>query len=177
MMKWLAAVLLGAWAGAAAAYLLYLLYGLRLSVPFVPLPRRLVRRVVAELELAAGDEVWDLGCGDGRVLAECLRVAGVSAVGVEQNPSVWLLAKWRLGRRARVVRGDLRQQDLRRARRVVAFLGLDIMAELEPKLERELPKGARLVAVQFALPTRQPVRKVELEGAPEYARWLYVYEY
>jgi hypothetical protein len=66
---------------------------------------------------------------------------------------------------------------LERADRVFAYLGPGLMKTLEPRFERELKPGVRVVSQQFPLPERRPDRKIELEHGRAYARALYVYDY
>ncbi len=52
-----------------------------------------------------------------------------------------------------------------------------MMAELEPRFERELAAGVRVVSVQFPLPTRKADKVVELINSASHAAKLYVYNY
>ena len=151
---------------------------LRNRVPYVVLPDGAMSEVARTLGVRDSDVVYDLGCGDGRVI---LALRGVNSaakyVGVENDWAVWLLAKWRLLSRAQLVRGEISGTPLDEATRVFAYLGPELMAELEPRFERELPQGARVVSVQFPLPTRPPAAVVELEHSRSHAARLYVYNY
>jgi trans-aconitate methyltransferase len=133
--------------------------------------------VMHELELRRDDVVYDLGCGDGRVLRALARnQPGAHYIGVENDWAVWALAKVRT-RGAQVLRREIAATPLTSATRVFAYLGAQMMAELEPRFERELPAGARVVSVQFPLPTRKPDNIVELEDSLNHASRLYVYTY
>jgi hypothetical protein len=98
-------------------------------------------------------------------------------VGVENDPVMLSVAWLRVGRKARLRLGDMRATPLGEADRVFAYLSPRFMALLEPKFERELKPGARVVSLQFALPHRRPSREIELKQGPAHARWLYVYDY
>jgi len=157
---------------------IYILAAFRNVVPAVFTPGESLDRIVSELDLPEHGKIVDLGCGDGRVLAAVLRYRPeLEAVGVENNPVVLGLAKVRLKGRAELRRGDLLKYDLKGCDRVFAYLGPEMMERLEPRMERELRPGARLVSQQFPLPYRKPDQVVELPGAKSYARRLYVYDY
>src|SRR5471032_1676962 len=88
---------------------------------YIPLPPHGVAAVVKALALPvnASATLVDLGCGDGRVLEAALRQhPQAEGLGVEINPLVALLARWRLRNlsdRARIIRGDLFKTDVRQA--------------------------------------------------------------
>ena len=151
---------------------------LRNRVPYVALPKAAVGTVVRQLSVRVDDVVYDLGCGDGRVIT-ALQSNNPNAryTGVENNPLIWMMAAGRLRGRARIVRGEIADAKLDNATRVFVYLGPKLMAELEPRFERELPKGARVVSVQFPLPGRKPDAEMELVGSASYAARLYVYNY
>ncbi|XP_059271776.1 adenine nucleotide translocase lysine N-methyltransferase isoform X2 [Mustela nigripes] len=84
------------------------------------------------------------------------------AVGYELNPWLVGLARlhaWRAGCAGSVCyrREDLWKVDLRDCRNVSVFLAPSVLAQLEDKLQAELPEGARVVSGRFPLPTWQPV--------------------
>jgi len=90
---------------------------------------------------------------------------------------VWLRGQLRTRGRVRVEHGEIATASLSSANRVFAYLGPRMMAELEPRFERELPKGARVVSVQFPLPHREPDHTVELPASKRHAGRLFVYNY
>lgn len=105
-------------------------------------------------EVKAGEVVYDLGCGDGRVLITAVRKFGARAVGVEVDVSryLWsvfsviLLGLWK---QVRIIRGDLFSVDLREADVVFAFLLQDTNDRLKDKLRRELRPGTRIISNTF----------------------------
>jgi SAM-dependent methyltransferase len=150
----------------------------RNQVPVVMLPRPALAQVVQALRLGPHEVFYDLGSGTGRVLAVArAKEPDIGCVGVENNTLVWLVARLRLPWSVRLQRGDIMQQDLSKATRVFVYLGPGLMDQLEPKFERELPAGARVVSVQFPLPGRKPDQTTELVDGLAHARRMYVYDF
>lgn len=149
-------------------------------IGYIPLPTRAVSSVIAALGISDGAAVfYDLGCGDGRVLAPALHEhPKLRAVGVEINPLVALLARWRLHNLpAQIIRGDIMRTDLRSATHVFTYLNHPTMADLEPKFAQELSKGSRLVSCDFPLPTRKPTKTLKIGESWQLGQTLYIYEY
>jgi SAM-dependent methyltransferase len=143
------------------------------GAPWVPTPRAVVRRMLSLAAVRPGEVVYDLGCGDARVLVAAARRFGARGVGVEIDVSrfLWSLARIAasgLWGRVRLVRGDLFRQDLREADVVVTYLLQDTNDRLQTKLLQELRPGARVVSNTFTFPG------LELAGSDEEYR-LYLY--
>ena len=87
------------------------------GAPWVPTSRALVHNMLTIAEVEPGDVVYDLGCGDGRVIITAARRFGAQAVGIEIDPLryVWcqlLITLLRLRKRVKVFFGDFFSQDL-----------------------------------------------------------------
>ena len=106
------------------------------------------------LELAAlraDDVVYDLGCGDGRIVIEAALRYGARGVCVDIDPERIAEARANAAKagvlhRIRFRQEDLLQTELRGATVVTLFLSLDMNLKLKPRLERELPTGTRVVS-------------------------------
>jgi hypothetical protein len=181
-MHWLYEPILIGLVAAVVGFLLVLAvhgyFMLRNRVPYVRLPLGALPEVERELEVRGVDSVIDLGCGDGRVLT-ALQAACPQAryVGYENDWMVWIVARLRTPQGISLVRGEIAEAKLAEATRIFVYLGPKMMAELEPRFERELPAGARVVSVQFALPNRKPDKVVQLQNSASHAACLYVYNY
>jgi methylase of polypeptide subunit release factors len=73
-------------AGAAALFILFMLSFVLGGAPFVPTPSRVLIRMVELADIKAGEKVYDLGCGDGRVVIEANKKYQARAVGIEISP-------------------------------------------------------------------------------------------
>jgi SAM-dependent methyltransferase len=108
-------------------------------------------------EVGPGDIVYDLGCGDGRMIVTAARRYGARAVGIEIDPLryLWcqtLITVLGLRDRVRVVYGSFYRQDLSGADVVTCYLLQSTNEKLEGKLKRELHPNTRVVSNEFTFP-------------------------
>ncbi|MEM1956570.1 MAG: class I SAM-dependent methyltransferase [Candidatus Caldarchaeum sp.] len=130
-------------------------------VPFVPSPLDVVERMLNLAELDEGEKVYDLGCGDGRVLTTAARKFRASAVGCELRPRLVAHVRnkvraLRLDDRITIVRRDMFSMPLHDADVVTLYLTKDLLGRLRPKLERELKPSARVVCHDYPIPGWRP---------------------
>lgn len=147
----------------------------RLDVPYEPTPPEVVRAMVELADVRPGDVVYDLGCGDGRIVIEAAR-RGARAVGVDLDPR--RIAEARENARAAGVldrvelrEGDLFQTDVRPATVVMLFLWPHVNLQLRPRLLAELRPGARIVSHWHDMGDWRPDRTIEVAGRPVYL-WI-----
>jgi ubiquinone/menaquinone biosynthesis C-methylase UbiE len=127
--------------------------------------------VGAMLELAAvgpGDIVYDLGCGDGRIVVEAARRYGARGVCVDIDPQRIAEARANAAAAGVAERISFRQEDLLQteiagASVVTLFLSLDMNLRLRPRLERELAPGARIVSHWHRMGDWRPSRTLSIE--------------
>lgn len=117
----------------------------------------------------AGDTVYDLGSGDGRLVIAAAREFGARGVGVELDPSLVQDAResaTRAGVTAstRFVWQDLFATDIREATVVAIYLRDDVNLRLRGKLLTELAAGARVVSHEFGMGDWTPDRAIEVRG-------------
>jgi predicted RNA methylase len=125
-------------------------------------------------QVGPGDLVYDLGCGDGRLIVAAARRYGARAVGIEIHPLrvLWCrawIAVLGLRDRVKVVRGDLFAQDLSDATVVTCYLLQRTNDKLEGKFRRELDPHTRVVSKRFTFPGLRLVRRDERDK-------LYLYD-
>lgn len=127
----------------------------RLFDPYVPTPPGLVRAKLEMGEATSRDVVFDLGCGDGRVLIAAARKYGARGVGVELQQGVveeaWSrVADHDLEEKITILCQDFMETDLSEATLVILYLTERTLHALSDKLQ-QLPVGARVVTHQFPL--------------------------
>lgn len=125
------------------------------GAPFVPSKRRKIGVMLDLASIVPGEKVVDLGSGDGSVILGAAR-RGAAAVGVEINPFlVWFSrtrAKFQhLDDAAKVVRGNLKDYDLKGTNVVFIYLWPSTIESLKEKLQHELAPGARIVSNDFPI--------------------------
>ncbi len=145
---------------------------------FIPTPDDLIG---AKLDLAAihpRDWVFDLGCGDGRVLIQAAKRFDARGVGVDIHQHLVdeakkNVAKEGLEQQIEIVCQDYLHTDLSRADVVILYLNRGSLGPLSQKLEDELTPGARIVTHDFDLPAWVEVKKVEFGSSGQF---LYLYK-
>ncbi|HPQ17549.1 MAG TPA: class I SAM-dependent methyltransferase, partial [Bryobacteraceae bacterium] len=116
--------------------------------PFVPSPQVVVERMLAAADIKPNETVYDLGCGDGRVVITAARVFKAKGVGVEISKELARQAREQvkalgLTNRVNIIEGDLLQVDLKPADVVTLYLLTSSNERLKPLLEANLRPGAR----------------------------------
>ena len=134
------------------------------GAPWVPTPIRVVHKMLTMAKVGPEDLLYDLGCGDGRLIIAAARHYGARAVGIEIHPLryLWcqiLITVLRLRGRVRVIRGDFFTQDLSDADVVTCYLLQRTNEKLEGKFRRELAPGTRVVSKRFTFPGLRLVRR------------------
>jgi predicted RNA methylase len=119
-------------------------------------------------EVGPDDTLYDLGCGDGRIIVTAARRYGARAVGIELDPLrfVWcqiLITVLGLRDRVRIVYGDFFKQDLSPASVVSCYLLSVTNKKLEVKFKSELKPNTRVVSNYFIFPGLKLVSENEEE--------------
>jgi SAM-dependent methyltransferase len=125
--------------------------------PFVPTPPEVVARMLELAAVGADDVVYDLGCGDGRMVIAAAKTRGARGVGIELDPA--LLAECKasaeregVSRRVKFLRQDAAKADLTGATVLVLYLLPESLETLAPVFERDLRAGARIVSHDYRIP-------------------------
>lgn len=128
----------------------------------------------------AGDVVYDLGSGDGRVVITAAQKFGARGVGVEIQPDLCRKAVERikslgLEDRVSMVEGSALHMDLSAATVVTMFFLTSSNEKIKPNLEKYLKPGARVVSNEFPINGWKPVEVVRVKsGSMNHS--IYVYE-
>lgn len=140
--------------------------------PFVSSPMPVVEAMLAFAGVTNGDVVYDLGSGDGRVVIAAAKQYGVHAVGLEIDPA--LVAKARRKAREEGVahlvefhQQDVTTADISEATVVTLYMFPEVNLLLEPRLQKQLRPGARVVSSQFGLGDWEPSAFVNIQVETE----------
>jgi len=167
---------LALWIGAASALQRISPYNL---APYVPSPEPVVEKMLEAADLKAGETLFDLGCGDGRILFLAAEKFRANAVGVELSAKLVQqtrdkVRKLGLQDRITVVEGNLLDVNLRTADVVTLYLMRMSNEKLKPNLLKELRAGARVVSHDYEIPGWKPIR-IERLLVHQRTHTIYVY--
>jgi tRNA G37 N-methylase Trm5 len=142
------------------------------DVRFLPTPNPIVDRMLELAEVRADDVVYDLGCGDGRIVITAAKKYGCKAVGIEIDAKLVDQAKQNVKRnglehRVAIRQGDIFEEDFSDATVVTLYLLPDLNMKLMPKLQR-LKEGTRIVSHSFGMKGARPDRVVRVLGKKVY---------
>jgi SAM-dependent methyltransferase len=146
------------------------------EVPYFPSTDEAVLGMLRLAGTGPGDVVYDLGCGDGRIVIVAAKQFGARGVGVEIDPAPLRMAVYNAKRagvedRVRFVRGDLFDADISEATVVTLFLFESLNRRLLPKLRKELKPGTRIVAHRYGFGKDWPPEKTVQAGASVLYLW------
>ena len=138
------------------------------EVPYLPTPHEVVKMMLDMAEVHRGDVVYDLGCGDGRIVIAALQAGAERGVCVDIDPVRIAEARAKaesagLTKRIRFVEGDLFQVPIADATVVTLYLLPSVNERLKPRLLTELRPGTRVVSHDFDMGTEwKPEREERL---------------
>ena len=140
-----------------------------LDVPYVPTPPEVVDQMLPLGGVTKGDVLFDLGCGDGRIVVTAAQRYGVDATGVDIDPERIAEAKENATKagvndRGRFIEGNLFEADFSKASVVTLYLLPSVNMKLRPKLWRELKVGSRGVSHRFDMEDWKPAKTEEVNG-------------
>ena len=148
-----------------------------LDVVYIPTPKNIVRQMLSLAGLRKGENLYDLGAGDGRILVEAVRGFGAKGIGVEIDPERIQRLRERLqstGVTANVIQEDLMSVDVSPADVIAIYLSDSVNKKLAKKLERELKAGTRVVSLDYAIPGWRSEKEVSVNsGGLERKLFLY----
>ncbi len=146
-----------------------------LDVPYVPTPMPVVRKMLELTRIRNGETLYDLGCGDGRIVVEAARRYGARGVGIDLDPTRIAEAKENariqgVADRVDFRVGDLFEVDLSAADAVTLYLLPVVNQRLRPQLVRQLREGTRVVSHAFHMgEVWPPEQRAQVGNATVYA--------
>jgi len=138
----------------------------RLDVPYVPTPQDVVDKMLDMAKVGKNDTLFDLGCGDGRIVVTAAKKLGARGTGIDIDPTRIAEAKDNAKKagvsdRAQFRVGDLFKTDFSSATVVTLYLLPTINAKLRPQLWKQLKVGTRVVSHAFDMGTEWPAERTE----------------
>ena len=142
------------------------------DVIFVPTPNEVVQKMLELAKVTPNDVVYDLGCGDGRIVITAAQKYGARAVGVDIDPERIKEATEKVraagvADRVTLIRGDIFDPSIKiqEASVVTLYLLQTLNEKLAPRLKSELKSGSRIVSHAFTMGNGWPAESSEqVEG-------------
>jgi ribosomal protein L11 methylase PrmA len=139
-----------------ASLIFFLILAMFTGAPLVPTKSATIKKMLDLLDLKKNQVLYDLGCGDGRILIEAVK-RGARGVGIDINPYVLLLAyiavllNGALGK-VKLRLGNYWSMSISDADAVVVYAMPQITERLSQKFKEELKKGTLVASNTFELP-------------------------
>ena len=132
-----------------------------LDVPYVPSKPEVVATMLRMAQVTKDDVLYDLGCGDGRIVITAAELYGTRGVGIDIDPdriqeSKDNAAKANVGHLVKFQEMDLFQADFHEATVVSLYLLTSVNLRLRPNLLAQLRPGTRIVSHNYAMDTWKP---------------------
>jgi SAM-dependent methyltransferase len=140
-----------------------------INTPFVTSPPQIVGAMLELANVGNSDVVYDLGCGDGRIVISAARKYGARGVGIDLNPARIEEARANassagVSDRVSFEVNDLFDADIRNATVVALYLLPDANIRLRPRLLRDLKPGTRVVSHSFDMGDWKPDKEKLVDG-------------
>ena len=155
-------------------------FGQQSLAPYVPTPQDVVERMLALAEVKQSDVVYDLGCGDGRLVITAAKKFGARGVGVDIDPE--RIAESNANAKKDGVDGrvefklqDAVTVDVSSATVVTLYLLSSSNMKLRPILTKQLKPGSRIVSHQFSMGDWQPEKVDTFTDSNGSTRTLYLW--
>ena len=151
--------------------------------PYYPTPESIVERMLDLVQLKAGEKMFDLGSGDGRIVIMAAQKYRADATGVELDSdlvqsSTARIRQLGLDKTAHIIYGDILKQNYASADVITVYLLPDSNLKLRPVLDATLRKGTRIVAHDFEIGGWKPAKTITIADDGEgrsHTLFLYIH--
>lgn len=143
------------------------------DVPYVPTRQNVVEAMLSLAKVKKDDVVYDLGCGDGRIVITSAKLYGTKGVGIDIDPQRIKeanenAAKENVAEQVSFIEGDLFKQDFSKATVVTLYLLPEINERLRPILLKQLKPGTRIVSHAFRMGSWKPEQEITIDNTMIY---------
>jgi precorrin-6B methylase 2 len=143
------------------------------DVPYVPTSEEVVNAMLSLAKVSGNDIVYDLGCGDGRIVITAAKKFGAKGVGIDIDPQRIREAnenarKAEVTDKVRFIQNDLFKSDFSEATVVTLYLLPAVNLKLRPQLMKQLKPGTRIVSHAFDMGDWKPEKTVNVDGTTLY---------
>ncbi len=143
------------------------------DVPYVPTSYETVEQMLKIADVSEDDILYDLGCGDGRIVITAAKEFGARGIGIDINPariseSRENAIKERVTDKVRFIEQNLFDADISEATVVTLYLLSSVNLKLRPKLFRELKPGTRILSHDFDMGEWNSDQSLEISDNDDY---------
>jgi SAM-dependent methyltransferase len=143
------------------------------DVPYVPTSEAIVNAMLKLGDIKKDDIVYDLGCGDGRIVIAAAKQFGARGVGIDINPERIQEARANAKKAGvenlvKFEENDLFDADIHEATAVMLYLLPSVNLKLRPKLMKDLKPGTRIVSHSFDMGDWKPEKEEQVDFARIY---------
>jgi SAM-dependent methyltransferase len=140
-----------------------------LDVPYVPTPKEVVAQMLKMADVGKEDLLYDLGCGDGRIVITAAEKFGCKGVGVDLNPvriaeSKANAEKAKVTDRVQFLNKNLFDTSFKDASVLTMYLLPSVNLKLRPRILRELKPGTRVLSHDFTMGEWEEDQREEIQG-------------
>ncbi|KKP37746.1 MAG: hypothetical protein UR27_C0003G0068 [Candidatus Peregrinibacteria bacterium GW2011_GWA2_33_10] len=129
------------------------------GAPWVPTPRKGIERMLKAANIKKNEKVYDLGCGDGRLVELAVKKYQADGYGIELSPIIYFMAKIRkilTQSKVKIIFANFMNQNYKNADVVLLYLMPETNQKVAKKLQSELKKGSRVVTYAFQIKAWKP---------------------
>jgi len=149
-------------------------------VPYVPTPQEVVDRMLELAQVKAGDVVYDLGSGDGRIVVTAAKKYGVKAIGFEIDPqrikeSHENIKNAGVENLVEIRQQDIRTVDLSAASVLTMYLLPEVNLMIRPNIWKQMKPGARVVSHDFDMADWKPLKTEHIKDGSTWDHTLYLW--
>lgn len=149
---------------------------IQINPPYVRTPDHVVNAMLKLAAVKASDIVYDLGCGDGRIVIAAAKEYGAHGVGIDIDPERVQEARDNAGNAGvealvKFEVNDLFAADIHNATVVALYLLPDVNLRLRPKLLKDLKPGTRVVSHDFHMGDWKPEKHELVDAASNIYLW------
>ena len=143
------------------------------DVPYVPTRQAVVDAMLKLAKVTKNDVVYDLGCGDGRIVVTAAKQYGATGTGIDINPQRIKEANEnarvnQVTDKVNFKEANLFETDFSKASVVTLYLLPSVNMKLRPQLLKQLKPGSRIVSHAFDMGDWKPEQTIKVDGSTIY---------
>ncbi len=150
-----------------------------LDVPYVPTPHIVVEKMLEMADVKKGEQVYDLGCGDGRIVVTAAKKFGARGIGIDLDPVRVQEARQNVKANdvenlVEIRQGNALEADVSKADVITLYLLPEVNLKLKPTLQKLKP-GTRIVSHDFDMGDWKPKKTITMEEPGGMSHTLYLW--